>query len=360
MNQTMNYPAFYCHTDQGFLEALAKLNCALVLSSYQAHKVVVLSVGQDGRLKQLLRNFSHPMGIAVEGARLAIASENEVTVLANAPHLAASYPAKPDYYDGLYLPRATYYTGGLDIHDMAWGKAGLWAVNTRFSCLSLINDDAYSFQANWLPHFIERLSPDDACHLNGLAMRDGEPAYVTALGQTHEAQGWRERKLDGGVLMDVASQEIICSDLSMPHSPRIYGEQLYLLNSAQGELCIVDTALGKAECIARLPGFARGLSRVGDYLFIGLSLLRHKKGAFQDLAIAQQEIFCGVLAFQLSTAQIIGQLRFMNSIEEIYDIQLLEDMRQPNLLNTQGEWYARGLSLPETGFWQKDKPKDEK
>jgi len=62
--------------------------------------------------------------------------------------------------------------------------------------------------------------PEDRCHLNGLAVVDGQPKYVTALGTTDTPGGWRERKADGGVLLDVESGETLIDNLSMPHSPR--------------------------------------------------------------------------------------------------------------------------------------------
>ena len=47
-------------------------------------------------------------------------------------------------------------------------------------------------------------------------MIDDEPRYVTALGETDVAGGWREHKADGGVLIDVATNETLLSGLSMP------------------------------------------------------------------------------------------------------------------------------------------------
>ena len=49
-------------------------------------------------------------------------------------------------------------------------------------------------------------------HLNGLAMIDGRPRYVTAHADTDSAQGWRDHKAGGGVLIDVESGETIISD----------------------------------------------------------------------------------------------------------------------------------------------------
>ncbi|MCP4696251.1 MAG: TIGR03032 family protein [Gammaproteobacteria bacterium] len=348
--------AFSCTYSPQFAALLSSLGCTLALSTYQAGKVILVSA-RDDKLIQLPRSFKKPMGLAVSGNRLAVAQQEEVTILVNAPRLAPGYPKQPNTYDGLYLPRTAYYTGELDIHDMAWGEAGLWAVSTRFSCLALL-DEHYSFTPRWRPPFIHSLSPHDCCHLNGLALRDGKPAYVTALGDTDSPEGWRERKLNGGVLIDADSGETVLGGLTMPHSPRLYGDGLYFL--AADELLWLDVQQGKHHVVTRLPGFGRGMARCGDYLFIGLSKLRHGCETFGDLPIAaRKDLFCGIIALRLPAAQTVGSMRFVTlqqtqgaaSCEEIYDVQVLPGLRRPGILNAQGEMFRRALSTPEECFW---------
>ena len=81
-------------------------------------------------------------------------------------------------------------------------------VNTLFSCLATLSE-THSFAPLWQPPFVSRLAAEDRCHLNGLAMRDGEPRYVTAVAATDVADGWREQRRDGGVVIDVATGEIV-------------------------------------------------------------------------------------------------------------------------------------------------------
>ena len=50
--------------------------------------------------------------------------------------------------------------------------------NTLFSCLAAASP-THTFRPLWRPPFVSRLAPEDRCHLNGLALRDGEPRYVT-------------------------------------------------------------------------------------------------------------------------------------------------------------------------------------
>jgi uncharacterized protein (TIGR03032 family) len=208
------------------------------------------------------------MGVAVKESRLAIACKTEVIELANSPGLAQGYPSNPNTYDALYVPRATYYTGQLALHDMEFTGKGLLAVNTLFSCLSII-DNEYSFKPVWKPSYISELTPDDNCHLNGMAIVDDEPVYASAMGKTNTRQGWRENKMNSGVLILVPSNEIILENLPMPHSPRVYDNKLYVLLSATGELVEVDVEKGSYKTITKLGSYARGMDRVGDYLFIG-------------------------------------------------------------------------------------------
>ena len=53
------------------------------------------------------------------------------------------------------------------------------------------------------PPFISAYAAEDRCHLNGLAIVDGQPRYVTALGQSDTRGGWRAGKSNGGIVMSV-------------------------------------------------------------------------------------------------------------------------------------------------------------
>ena len=64
---------------------------------------------------------------------------------------------QPGRYDALYLPRTTYHTGDLNIHDMALLKDELWVAVTRFSCLAKLSYD-FSFVPVWRPWFVSDLA----------------------------------------------------------------------------------------------------------------------------------------------------------------------------------------------------------
>lgn len=342
-------PPFSCSYSPPFAQLLDQLDLSLVLSTYQAGKLIVLSSDGD-RISQLPRTFQSPMGVAIEDDRLAVAIQDEVVVMADSPELARSYPPKPDVYDSMFLPRAVYFTGRLNLHDLAWHQKQLLAVNTSFSCIAKIDSD-FSFKPVWQPPFIDELLHEDRCHLNGMATDERGPRYVTALGQSNVRNGWRPNKTSAGVLLDFETNEILCSDLPMPHSPRMYRGELYLVLSATGEVVRVDQQSGGYEVINRIVGFVRGMEIVDDYLFVGSSKLR-KTHTFSDLELARRDdLVCGVTAIHLPSGAIVGQLAYDNSCEEIYDVRVLLNRRRPNILSHQQEVHRTAASIPNATFW---------
>lgn len=348
-------PPFSCTYSPNVSELLMQLGCTIAITTYQAGKLIFISSDGNNSLIQLPRDFHKAMGLAVEGRRLAIATKDEVIVLADAKGLANNYPLKPNTYDALYLPRAVYHVGMVDIHDMHWDKYDkLWGVNTRFSCLCAI-DDHYSFTPRWFPPFIKEFVPTDLCHLNGMAMVDGMPKYVTMFGQTTTPKGWRPTVETSGLIMEVPGGQVVAGSLPMPHSPRWFDGKLYCLLSATGDVIQVDINTGKYDVITRLSGFVRGMAKHGDYLFVGMSKLRANASTFRDLPIAQKAIHCGVEIIHLPTGLPVGHIRYESSVEELYDIQIIPKLR-PGILNHMTDTYRLALNTPEYDFWSEPEP----
>lgn len=344
-------PPFSLSCSPNVPELLTQLGCTLAVSTYQAGKVILISARDTENLVQLPRSFSKAMGIGLKGHKMAIATKDEVLVLVNSPQLASHYPKQPATYDALFMPRATYYTGQVDIHDLDYGADGtLYAVNTSFSCLIRINDN-YSFEPIWQPPFISKLASEDRCHLNGLAMQQGQPRFVTAFGTGDTPQSWRETVTTGGVVMDVGSGEIVLRDVPMPHSPRMYGQELLLLLSATGELVRADLAKGRYEVITRLKGFVRGMAKHGDYLFVGLSRLRQNSSTFAKLPIALEAKMAGIAIIHLPSGAQVGHIRYHTSVDEIYDVQVLPGLIRPGILNTLRPEHKLGLATPQATYW---------
>lgn len=314
----------------GLPELLARAGISLAVTTYQAGKLVFLrAVGSA--LNTHFRAFERPMGLALKPGVLAVGTAVSVAEF----HQTDFQPPDADSMkaDACYLPRQSHFTGNVQIHEMAWGGDDLWFVNTRFSCLCT-RSLAYSFLPRWRPPFISALAAEDRCHLNGLAMLDGQPGFVTMMGLTDTEGGWRVDKIAGGVVMSVADDEVVTRGLSMPHSPRLYDGNLFVLNSGEGGLGYVDRTDGHYREIVRLPGFTRGLDFHGPYAFVGLSQVR-ESAVFSGIAIAKmptEERRCGVWVVDLRTGAVAGFVRFEDAVQEVFAVQVMPHA-MPDLVN---------------------------
>jgi|TARA_B110000116_G_scaffold107851_1_gene93661 uncharacterized protein (TIGR03032 family) len=348
---------FSCQFSPQVPELLQKLNCTIAISTYQAGKLVFISAKDENSLTQLPRNFQKAMGIAEDKnkEKLALACKDEIIIFKNSPELANYYPKAPKKYDALYMPRSTYHTGALDIHDLSFGNNNkLFAVNTLFSCIVKIDND-YNFTPFWSPPQINKITSEDRCHLNGMAMHNGEPKYATAFNNGNTPQSWRDKITETGVIYDIEKNKIIAEGLAMPHTPRIYNGELYVLLSATGELVKINKENGTYDVVVKIGGFVRGMSLHKDYLFIGQSKLRKNSSTFGKLPFAKDANQSGIVIVHLPTASIAGKITYLTSLDEIYDIHILADKTRPNILNTLTEDYKEGLSIPETTFWKRKK-----
>ena len=224
-SETPEPPPLRSSHTSNFPGLLQQLNASLLVTTYQAQKVLLIR-NDAGKLNTHFRDFEAPMGLALAGDRLAIGTLKQIWEFHNIPAVAARLEP-PGSHDACFLPRSCHFTGNVQIHEMAWGKDQLYFVNTRFSCICTL-DKVHSFVPWWRPPFISALTPEDRCHINGMAMLDGLPRFVTALGKSDEPAGWRENKARGGIVIDVPSGEIVATGLSMPHSPHPSGAALGL------------------------------------------------------------------------------------------------------------------------------------
>jgi uncharacterized protein (TIGR03032 family) len=320
---------------------LRQLGASLLVTTYQAGKLVMVRDEGD-HLNTHFRTLQAPMGLALEGSRLAVGTAVQVWEFVDVPAVTTRLDP-PGRHDACFLPRASHVTGNIQGHELAYGAEGeLWVVNTRFSCLCTLDRSA-SFAPRWRPPFVSALEPTDRCHLNGLGMVDGRPRYVTALGATDEPAGWRANKAKGGILMDVARGEVITRGLSMPHSPRWYAGRLWVCESGAGTLGFIDPGTGRYKPIAELPGFTRGLDFAaghppdgGVVAFVGLSQVR-ESAVFSGIPITErlpeQERTCGVCAVDLASGRVVALLRFDTAVQEIFAVMVLSGRRWPELTN---------------------------
>ena len=312
---------------------------SLALTSYQTGRVYMVGSDAQGRVSFFERIFERAMGIVGNADRVYLGGLYQLWRFEN---ILRPNQVIHKVFDRCYVPRNAQTIGDLDIHELGIRKNGrVVFVNTKYSCLSELSL-THSFKAIWKPPFISKLAPEDRCHLNGLAMKDGEPKYVTAVCRSDSVDGWRDRRHDAGVVIDVESNEIVCEGLSMPHSPRWADGKLWLLNAGTGYLGWVD--FEKKAFVPQMfcPGFLRGLSILGNVAAVGLSKPRNKR--FEGLALDEElskrdaDPWCGVQIVSLTTCDVLQWIRFEGDITELFDISFLPGVRNPMMV---------GLRTPE-------------
>lgn len=347
-------PAFQFVHSPDFPALLHALGASLAVSTYQAGKLMLVRAAGD-KLSLLLRSFEQPMGLCLDARleRLFVGTRRMVWTLHAEPAIAPQLEP-PGKHDGCFVPRRAHVTGDIRGHELAFVDGTLWIVNTLLSCLCTLDDDRYGFVPRWRPPFVDRLAAEDRCHLNGFAPDGDRIRFVTALGTTNTADGWKPDKTRGGVLVDVASGAIVAHGLCMPHSPRCHGGHVFVLDSGKGHLCVVDPKTGKTDVVAALPGYARGLAFAGRHAFVGLSRIREKH-VFGGLPITERldesQRQCGIHAIDLQTGRSAGFLHFTAGCTELFDIQVLAGVRWPTVVGFQ-DLTLDGILVAPPSAWQ--------
>lgn len=333
--RTDRQDSFRVSTSRGLSPWLASVGASLAFSTYQEGRVFFAGYDDGGRIVLFERLFDRAMGLAVGDNALYLGSLFQILRLSNTLSDGETWGEMKA--DRLYVPRVGWTTGDIDSHDLAIDRTGrVLFISTLYSCIATTSEE-HSFEPLWRPPFISRLAAEDRCHLNGLAMDAGKARTVSAVSRSDIADGWRDHRHNGGVLVDIESGEIICEGLSMPHSPRWHDGKLYVLNSGAGEFGVVDPQTGKFESIAFCPGYLRGLTFAGGCAIVGLS--RPRESTFHGLplddALSQRNASprCGVLIIDLATGETLHWLRVDTGIEELYDVVLIPGARRPAALS---------------------------
>lgn len=319
-------------------EAGGAKGAALAFTTYQAGKLFLIGTRDDGRLSVFERSFPRCMGLGVDSTDPGVFHMSSLYQMWRFRNFLEAGQTHQDY-DAVYVPVLGHTTGDIDVHDIYSRGGPPVFVATRFNCLATTGEDC-SFQPLWKPPFIDRIAAEDRCHLNGMAMKPrpkgGLPAYVTAVSQSNVADGWRQHRRDGGIVLDVATGEVVADSLSMPHSPRLHKGKLYLIQSGTGEFGRIDLKSGTFEPLCFLQGFARGIAFLGDHAIIGVS--KPREGTFEGLALTDRlqsegvSAKCGLMVVNLKTGDIEHSIEFAGLVEELYDIAVLSGTRRPMAL----------------------------
>ncbi|MGQ4658993.1 TIGR03032 family protein [Lysobacter sp. F6437] len=318
---------------RGLAAWLAANRISLAITSYQSGRVYLVGSDQQGRVSFFERIFERAMGVVGNAQRIYLGSLYQLWRFEN---VLRSNEVIHGQYDKCYVPRNAQTIGDLDIHELGIRSNGkVVFVNTKYSCLAELSP-THSFKPIWKPKFVSKLAPEDRCHLNGLAMVDGRPKYVTAVCRSDTVDGWRDRRHDGGVVIDIETDEIVCEGLSMPHSPRWANGKLWVLNAGTGHLGWVDFEKKAFVPLAFFPGFLRGLSIIGNVAAVGLSKPRNQR--FEGLQLDEElrkrdsDPWCGVQIVSLTNGDVSNWIRFEGDITEIFDISFLPNVRNPMMI----------------------------
>jgi uncharacterized protein (TIGR03032 family) len=323
-------PPYVVKASTDFTAWLHAQNTALAITTYQIGKLFLIGAPTPDRLSVTERTFQRCLGVSVVGQSLYLAGVNSILRFEN----VVPQHEQLEGHDAVYVPQIAWYTGDVFAHDLGVLPSGRPIfVNTLFSCLATV-DEQTSFRPIWQPGFVTALRPEDRCHLNGLAMHAGRPRFVTAAGQTDASRAWREIRSGNGCVIDIESNEIVASGLTMPHSPRLHEGRLYCCNAGTGEVGEIDINSGHFNPIAFCPGFVRGLSFVGNHVLVGLSLPRQHRdfsGLLLDERLKQEgrEPRCMIQVIDLQSGKLSHWLSLGGVVRELYDIACLVGVRTP-------------------------------
>lgn len=333
---------------------------SLACTTYQTSRLLFIGLNATGTLSGFERIFDRAMGLYCDSDQLYLSSKCQIWHFNNVLTAVQQYQG----YDKLYVPRVGYTTGDLDIHDLVvipaqeaiseqpneWNPDRILFVSTLLNCIATVSPQ-HSCRPLWKPPFISQVINEDRCHLNGLAVVDQQPRYITAVSQSDRVDGWRDRRHNGGIVMDIPSSEVVGAGLSMPHSPRWYGDRLWVLNSGRGEFGYMDLATGQFEAVAFCPGYPRGLAFWRNWAIVGVSKSRREDQTFGGLALddlLQQkhvEAYCGLVIIDLNSGNVVHWLRLEGVMTELYDVQVLPNARHPMALGFQTEEISQLITL---------------
>jgi uncharacterized protein (TIGR03032 family) len=334
-----------------FLGWLAEHQVSLACSTYQTGNLLLIGRKPLGQLAVAQSNFQRCMGLHSDGQTLWLSSLFQICRLENILRPGELYRD----HDRLYMPKTSWTTGNIDLHDITVEANGrVVFAASRFSCLASFNE-RYSFTPLWRPPFLKQLTADDSCHLNGVALESGRCRYVTAASTTDTVEGWRQRRRNGGVVLEVPDGQMLAEGLSMPHSPRCYRGNLWVLNSGTGFFGKIDRAKGCFEPVAFCPGYLRGLAFVGDYAIVGLSRPRHDPVLFGGLPLDDElkqrglQAFCGLQVIDLRSGAPVHWLRIEGIVTELYDVVVLPGVRQPMAFGFNTDELERTIAVGDPG-----------
>ncbi|MBO9714774.1 TIGR03032 family protein [Sphingomonas sp.] len=313
---------------RGFETWLRVHQLSLAFTSYRTGTLFLVGAHPEGSIWVDRQAFDQAMGLCWRTGRLYLGTRHQLWRLDNRLR-----PGElgDRLFDQVLVARNAQTIGDVGIRELGVDAHGrVVFVSSRYSCLCR-HHPTHSFEPLWKPGFISGIAAEDRCRLNGLATLDGSPRYATALGASD--RGWRDLPQPSGILVDVTSDAVIADGLALPHSPRLSGGCLYLLESGRGRILRIDPANGERHFVAACPGFLRGLAIHAGYAVVTISRPRldDPRGAeiAEALRMRGEEPWCGVLIVNLATGETVEWIALDGAITELFDVAVLPGVRCP-------------------------------
>ncbi len=333
-------------TSRGFGQWLGDSGASIAFSTDKAGKLFLVGLDGHGEVSVFERGFDRTGGLCHDQGGLLVATRYQIWRLEN---VLTDGPTA-DGYDALLVPQVGWVTGAVQAHDIAVAAdGGVLFVNTTFSCLAAVSA-GYSFDPVWRPPFVDTLAAEQRCYLNGMATDGGRPVFVTMAAQTEQPHGWRQDIVGGGAVYDVETSIPVLDGLTLPASPRIYGDRLWMVESGSGYFGVVDPATGRFEKAILCPGFVRGLSFHGNFAVTSTS---HSFGGRaisglpveENLQRSKAQARCALIVLDLQQGVLAHWMRIEGQISEIQDVAVLPGVRRPAAIGLDSEEIQRILSI---------------
>jgi uncharacterized protein (TIGR03032 family) len=307
-------------TTGGFLDLLERLDVTLLVTREYEHLLVALTV-TDGRPAPSHLRLPHPSGLAVDphaGIVHVAATRNPNQVYDLAPvtdALPRTDVPPPDIAGQPLLPtRSRFFPGALYMHDLALIGGRLHANSVGQNTVVELPPSG-GHRTVWWPRAID--GPDgpvtgrNHIQLNSIAAgSDLASSFFSASSTSRSARrpGHRNYPVDGrGVVFSGATRQPVAFGLTRPHSARLRGGTVYVDNSGYGELARMDG--DRFTTVARLPGWTRGLTFVGDVAFVATSRVIPRFRQYAPGLDVERSV-CGIHAVDVESGEVLGSVRW--------------------------------------------------
>jgi len=302
----------------------------LAISTYRSGRILFARVDSGNEIKWLVLKREIPSGIAFDDRSLSIATIDEIETYSHEDihyHFNTSKAKSGTelftYFDT--IPIKSYKTGKILCHEIYSScPESIYFISTRYSAIGRLYREHIT-PCFWKPPFITEFIGEDLCHMNGLGVSNGQPEVISCLAGTNFTRGWRLFPANSGLLINIKTNKIICSGLTLPHSPRMVGESIYFLQSGLSCLSVLDTNTCDLQSITELPGFARGLAIIGKYAIIGISVIRNSN-LWESLPVKVKypTSIQSIVIVDLVKGVIISTFVLPGEFYEIFDIQIIK------------------------------------